>query len=526
VSDEPRSDEEAGREARERLTSGRLLVRNSALTFVSRILMIGAAVVAVPLLLDQLGTARFGVLTLAWVVIGYASVFDLGLGRALTKLTAEKLGQGREREVPALFWTATALLGFMGCIAAVLVAAATPVLVADVLDIPAGLEGETRAAFFLLAVSIPFVLLSAALRGSLEARQRFDLSNSVAVGLSVLSYFGPVALSVLTQNLAVAVSAVVASRVAGTAINLWMCLRVDPALRAERRIDRGVIGPMLRYGGWITATALIAPLLVTMDRFFIGALLDVEAVAYYATPFEAVRQLLVVAVSLSVVLFPAYSATVSTDRARAEQLFDRGSRAIFTALFPLALTVVAFAPEILGVWVGAEFERNSTDVMRWLAAGVLLNGLTFVAFGLLQSTRPDLITKLLLVELVIYVPIFYVMVQAFGVEGAAIAATVRVGLDMALQHVVLHRLGLLSTARLRAAALRPPLAVVCFALIVQLDGLAARAAAEAVILAVFAVIAWRHLFEDDERRGIAEMGRRAAGAMSLRRHRTTARTGA
>ena len=50
-----------------------------------------------PILVDGLGTARFGVLTLAWAVIGYAQVFDLGIGRALTKLTAERIGSTASR---------------------------------------------------------------------------------------------------------------------------------------------------------------------------------------------------------------------------------------------------------------------------------------------------------------------------------------------------------------------------------------------------------------------------------------------
>ena len=40
---------------------------------------------AIPLLIQGLGTDRFGVWTLAWMVMGYFSLFDLGLGRALTQ---------------------------------------------------------------------------------------------------------------------------------------------------------------------------------------------------------------------------------------------------------------------------------------------------------------------------------------------------------------------------------------------------------------------------------------------------------
>ena len=57
-----------------------------------------AALFAIPILIDGLGLERFGVLTLSWMVVGYFSLFDLGLGRALTKLVAEKLGREENEE--------------------------------------------------------------------------------------------------------------------------------------------------------------------------------------------------------------------------------------------------------------------------------------------------------------------------------------------------------------------------------------------------------------------------------------------
>ena len=75
------------------------------------------ALFAIPLLVKGLGVDRFGVLTLAWMVIGYFSLFDLGLGRALTKLVAEKLGEERAQEIPAIVWTTLLLMLAFGWLA-------------------------------------------------------------------------------------------------------------------------------------------------------------------------------------------------------------------------------------------------------------------------------------------------------------------------------------------------------------------------------------------------------------------------
>src|SRR5437667_12210334 len=71
------------------LTSGRVLARNTVWNLSGQLLPMIVAVITVPLLVRGLGVARFGVLSLSYVLIGYFSLFDLGIGRALTKLVAD-----------------------------------------------------------------------------------------------------------------------------------------------------------------------------------------------------------------------------------------------------------------------------------------------------------------------------------------------------------------------------------------------------------------------------------------------------
>jgi len=96
------------------LTSGRLLARNTVWNLVGSGAPMVVAVFCMPILIKGLGTDRFGVLTLAWALIGYASLFDLGLGRALTQLVAKKLGAWEEREIPAVAWTSLVLMMLLG----------------------------------------------------------------------------------------------------------------------------------------------------------------------------------------------------------------------------------------------------------------------------------------------------------------------------------------------------------------------------------------------------------------------------
>src|SRR5688500_5202637 len=54
------------------------------------VIPVATALVAIPVLDASLGTERFAVLTLAWAVLGYFSLFDAGLGRATTRAVARR----------------------------------------------------------------------------------------------------------------------------------------------------------------------------------------------------------------------------------------------------------------------------------------------------------------------------------------------------------------------------------------------------------------------------------------------------
>ena len=146
---------------------GRRLVRNVLWNLLGTGAPLFVAIVAIPMLIEGLGTARFGVLTLAWMVVGYFSLFDLGLGRAITKLVAERLGAGKDKEIPGIVWTAMSLMGALGILGAIVITCLSPWLVGGVLEIPEELQSETLTAFYLLAVSIPIVVSATGLRGIL-----------------------------------------------------------------------------------------------------------------------------------------------------------------------------------------------------------------------------------------------------------------------------------------------------------------------------------------------------------------------
>jgi O-antigen/teichoic acid export membrane protein len=458
-----------------------------------------AALVAIPIILKALGTDRFGALSLAWLLIGYFSLFDLGLGRALTKLVAERLAESREGEVPALVGTALLLTLGLGVATAFVVTLPAGWLVGDVLRVPPELQGETREALRLLGISVPFVVSTAALRGLLEAKQCFGLVNAIRIPMGIFSFVGPVLVLPFSHSLVAVVAVLAVGRLVGWAVHLGICLRLYPGLWGGLDVKTPALRPLVRLGGWMTISNVVAPVMTYLDRFLIGALIGLAAVAYYAAPYEMVTRLLLVPLAIAQVLFPAFSGSFGANRPHAARLFDRGLRTIFVLFFPLTLLVVTLAPELLRLWLGEEFARESTSVLRWLAIGAFFNALAQVPFALIQGAgRPDFTARLHLLELPLYVVALWELVRVWGPEGAAIAWTLRVGADAAV----------LFAAAARAVATSPPtsrgatvlgaalLALVAGAL---LHPLPARMVFMISALSAFAFLSWLFVLAPDER---------------------------
>lgn len=416
--------------ASHKLTSGKLLAKNTLWNLVGQGVPVIAAVFAIPLLIKGLGIERFGVLTLAWMVIGYFSLFDFGIGRALTKVVAEKLGGGQAEDIPAIAWTALSLMLLLGVVGAIVVASLSPWLVHSVLKIPVVLQQETLHTFYLLALSIPIVISTAGLRGILEAYQRFGLVNAIRVPMGLFMFIGPLMVLPFSNNLFSVVAMLAAGRLVAWFVHFAFCLRVAPGLKEGVTIRAEFMGLLFRFGGWMTVTNIVGPLMVYLDRFLISAMVSVAAVAYYATPYEVVTKLWLIPGALVSVLFPAFAASFVQDSNRTALLFGRGVKYVFLSLFPIILLIVTLAHEGLDLWLGAEFAQNSTRVLQWLAVGVFFNSLAQIPFALVQGVgRPDLTAKLHLIELPFYLLAVWWLISAYGIEGAAIAWVVRVVVD-------------------------------------------------------------------------------------------------
>ncbi|HXH06228.1 MAG TPA: flippase [Vicinamibacterales bacterium] len=395
-------------------------------------LPLAVALWAIPRLVEGLGLERFGILALVWALVGYFSLFDLGASRALTKLVAERLGGGRQKEIAPLVRGSLRLLHIVGLLVAPCLAGIAPWAVGRLFAVSPLLMREAGWSLAIAALSLPLVISTAAFVGVLQAHQRFRTVAAIQAGIGVAVFLGPVAALALKPSLVVTTLALVVARLLGWVAFRQACLRLLRGLDSRPQEAGPVLRELLSFGVWVSITNVVGPLMLYLDRFLIGSLLTMAAVTYYATPYEVVTRLWVIADGIVAVLFPALTTAMVYDTTRARIIFATASRAMLLAVGLPAAMILLFAPEVLQLWLGTHFANESAPVARWLAVGVFANAAARLPFVALHARgRPDVTAKLHLIELPIYLCILWVFVESFGIEGAAAAWTLRAAGDAA-----------------------------------------------------------------------------------------------
>lgn len=406
----------------EGITATAVLRRNVLLNLVGWGIPAALALVAIPVLVRGYGASRFGVLAIAWAVIGYFGLFDLGLSRALTRRLADALGRGATDEVAPVAWTAMVLMLPLGVVGALALAACTPWIVGRVLLIPVELRAESASALAWFALAVPFTVFTAGARGILEAGQRFGLVNLLRVPLGLLTFGGPLAALAWSPSLVAAAEVLAAGRVVLAVLHGAAAVRAFPVLLRPSLLPAGGWMPLVRYGGWMTVSNVVSPLMNSMDRFGLGMLLPVAQVAIYATSFEVATKVWLVTAAVLPVLFPAMSATLVGDRARTVRLFEHGTTLLLAIVTPVLLAMVVLARPGIAWWVDPGFADAAAPALRWLAVAMVINVVAQLALTLVQAAgRPDLPAKFHLLELPFYGLLIAVLVSRYGALGAALA---------------------------------------------------------------------------------------------------------
>lgn len=468
--------------------------RHASYNLVGAILPLALSLITVPLYLKQIGPDRYGVLSIAWVLLGYFGLFDLGLGRA-TSFRIAALRDAPRDERATTFLSAITVNVAMGLIGGIVLWAAAGLFFGHVMKVPESLRPEVLAAVPMLALAVPIATMTGVLSGAMQGREKFLETNVVSILSTALFQLFPLSVAYLHgPDLPMLLIAAVSARMVAILVLGYRCY-VELLRGARAKFERSEIPQLLKYGGWVNLTSIIGPVLMIVDRFAIGAVLGAAQLAVYTVPYQLAQRIVILPSSLTNALFPRMSAADPETR---DRLAQKATLTLACVVSPVVLGGVLALEPFLHVWIGKDMGADAGPVGRILMIGFWANAFALVPFTRLQASgRPDLIPKMHMIEIPFYLVALYLGMKFFGLFGSAVAYALRCMADYVL-------LSLMAARRLHSVLLLLANFIILIAatVVAELWTITDPAwwAASSVLLALMLTLSWRYLPSDLKQR--------------------------
>lgn len=401
------------------------LARNTFWNFLGVLIPSLAALPAIGYLARVLGVENFVLLTLSFAIIGYASIFDLGLSRAVIREVA--LSSDKGSEVNKAVGTSSVVVTIAGFTCALLLYFNSERL-ASSLGVTAGNWPDVVLGLNYLSFAIVPLLLSTVWFSFLEGRGDFRNLNFLKIISGLAVAIIPAAWVWISgdERFSVAMLGLVASRIFVMLLAYVFC--VLPFGLRVHVFDYFTFKRLINYGGWITVSNFISPVMVYFDRFFISSHLGAATVALYSAPSEVIGRVAFVPTSISRVIFQRLSLDSS------DSIQTRVAYKMTFVVCGLSSALIFFGSDIiLSVWLGDKYLGEASLVLKILAVGFLFNSLAQIPFAKIQAEGNSRLTAILhIFEVLPYLALLYFLVLHSSIVGAAIAWTVRVSVDFLL----------------------------------------------------------------------------------------------
>jgi O-antigen/teichoic acid export membrane protein len=162
------------------------LGRNVAANMLNAGASIGASLISLPFILHHVGTAGYGVWTIALTFVLYLTGAEAGFGPATQRWVAVSLGRGSKDTIRHLLWTSVVLYTAAGLVLMAALVLAAPGFV-SLFDFPQHFTDDATRMFRLVGVVMLVTLIAAALGNVLLGLER-TVASALSAGGGSIAY--------------------------------------------------------------------------------------------------------------------------------------------------------------------------------------------------------------------------------------------------------------------------------------------------------------------------------------------------
>jgi len=372
------------------------LPRNALMKAFSFVSALVVGIWLTPYLVKKMGTAAYGLVPLAGLLTQYVGIISNCLAQSITRfLTIELRKDGGKPN--AVFNSAIALFTALAVIQAPIFFLAI-VYMQKIFSIPEALIFDATILLSCSALSYLITLIGGVFEVSTFSQNRIDISEGINLTrivvrtiliVAAFSLFGPALRYIGYIDLVLTVFTLCAK------VYCWRKLTPELHLSLSD-IDFKRLRPILSMSGWIVISYLGFLLYLRTDIWIANRFISAEAAGQYAALLQWDTLIRRAAGALGFLIGPMLLIYYSRNEMVQAANLSRLSIKLLTGLLAIPVALIAvFSPQLLRIWLGAEFE-HLWPVLAIMVSHLFINAGVTPAFQLQTATNhvktPALVT--------------------------------------------------------------------------------------------------------------------------------------
>lgn len=396
--------------------------------------MLAAGLVLSPYLIAKLGPEAYGVWVLSFALVENYGFLDLGFRSATVKYVAHYWATGEPARVNEVLNTVVAYSATVSTALFLAILVGSRHLDRFFKVSPAYVH-SFRTLVLLISLSWCLGFVFHNFTASLEAVQRFDLSNKASVIMTVYRVTGTFILLSMGRGLVEIGILVISAQMLGYSLYFLLFRHIFPQLRlSPRYASKATLKKMGSFGIHTFLVSIANMILTQSPALLIGHFLPAAFVGYFAAPNRLLQY-----------TGEAVNGVGIITNTNAAELHAQGNSqplprlAIFTnrycvTLFmPIAIALWVFGAPIFQLWVPS-IARYSAPLLPILLLGYLIGVVgQFSSWMLLQGMgRHQAYARSMIAEAALCLAALIFVVPAYGIMGAAAVTSVLMILNRGL----------------------------------------------------------------------------------------------
>ncbi|GBC63752.1 flippase [Desulfonema ishimotonii] len=376
-----------------------------------------------PYIVHKLGAEAYGVLVLILSIIGYFAIMDLNLGQAIIKYVAEYNGKNKKKKVNEIIRVTIFLYLILGLAGSLIIFSLSHIIVDQFLKIRPEMLPDAHFATSIGAAGFLFTMLLSALSAILKGLNRYDITSKITIIMNIINTISSVILLYAGFGLRELIMLNVSISLFSMIIYIIIGKRLLPGLKLTPAFNLFAFKKVFNFAIFSSLSRISEVFKFQGERLLVGAALGVSGVTYYVVPSSLVRKVMTFTSHLGSVILPVVSNLQGKEDYDAViALYLKSSKLIAVIATSTCLPLILFGNQLLGLWMGIEFQEKTGMVMLLLTLSFYMDAFTNVPAIVVNGLgRPKITGLFALANAIINLTLIYPLAKIMGINGIAIA---------------------------------------------------------------------------------------------------------